>query len=179
VNPGLMRRFALEDAFTFVDYSVPQLQQALELKMKEHDVCATDAAVGTAMDILARARQRPSFGNIGTVDNILSRAKIRFQERQAKLPWDARSPDAPFEPVDFEADFDRAGSAADNLAKLFADVVGCEDIVKRLGTYQAVAQAAKARGKDPRDLVPMGYVFKGPPGRSEIGWYMVPKLNVY
>jgi hypothetical protein len=97
------------------------------------------------------------------------RQKIRFQERQAKLPWDARSPDAPFEPVDFEADFDRASSAADNLAKLFADVVGCENIVKRLGTYQAVAQAAKARGKDPRDLVPMGYVFKGPPGRSEIG----------
>jgi hypothetical protein len=182
----MRRRFALEDAFVFKDYSVPELRLALEWKLGEHEVTATPAALEVAMSSIVRARQRPNFGNIGEsfshvglyppaltimhlgeIENLLGRAKVRSQARQAALPWQERAPDAPLEPVDFEVDFERADHAADNLATLFADLVGCEEILAKLGTFQAVAQAAKARGRDPRDLVPMNFVFMGPPGTGK------------
>ncbi|KAG6919535.1 hypothetical protein DXG01_005125 [Tephrocybe rancida] len=65
VNPGLSRRFAMEDAFNFEDFTTPQLLQILELKMKKDDLAATDSAKVTAMQVLDRARNRKGFGNGG------------------------------------------------------------------------------------------------------------------
>lgn len=102
------------------------------------------------------------------MENLLSKAKVRYQERQATLPSEERSPDAAFEPQDFDPDFNRGQNAASNLAKLFEDVVGCEEIVAKLQSYQRVANKAKSIGKDPRDLVPTNFVFKGPPGMTSV-----------
>lgn len=168
MNPGLKRRFALEDAFQFDDYSDSELRDALDWKLKVQDLTATDVAKDVAIDVLSRARNRPNFGNIGEVENMLSQAKTRFQKRQASLPADKRSPVAPFEPEDFDPDFKRGENAAINLAKLFEDVVGCEDTVKKLGEYQQMAHSMKALGMDPRDSVPTNFIFKGPPGTVSI-----------
>jgi transcriptional regulator with AAA-type ATPase domain len=154
----------MENAFTFADYTEDELLQALGWKLKAYDLSATDAAKKVAMEVLNRLRNRPNFGNIGEVENLLNRAKIRYQERQSKLPTHERSPDAPFEPIDFDPDFERDKHAATNLAKLFEDVIGCEDVVDKMSKYQKTAQTAKARDQDPRDLIPMNFVFKGPPG---------------
>lgn len=166
MNPGLSRRFAIEDAFQFKDYTEAELLQALEFKLKEHDLTATDAAKKVAMDNLNRARNRPNFGNIGEVENLLNQAKIRYQARQALLPVDQRSPDAPFEREDFDPEHDRNEHAATNLLRLFADVVGCDQIVEKLGNWQKMAKNMKALGKDPRDYIPTNFVFKGPPGTA-------------
>jgi hypothetical protein len=69
-----------------------------------------------------------------------------------------------FEPQDFDADFDRDEHASENLGKLFADVVGCEAIVKKLTDYQRIAKVMKARNENAGDLIPTNFVFKGPPG---------------
>lgn len=167
MNPGLSRRFAIENAFHFHDYSNPELLSALELKLKEQDLTATDVAKNVAIETLSRARNRPNFGNIGEVENLLSKAKANYQSRQASLPIQQRSPDAPFEPQDFDPDYKRSDNAATNLANLFADVIGCENIVSRLGKYQQMARTAKARGLDPREYVPTNFVFKGPPGQLD------------
>ena len=129
---------------------------------------ATDAAKRVAIEVLSRLRNRPNFGNIGEVENLLSKAKVRHQERQATLPSEERSPDAAFEPQDFDPDFNRGQNAESNLVKLFEDVVGCEEIVAKLQSFQRVASKAKAIGKDPRDLVPTNFVFKGPPGTTSV-----------
>jgi transcriptional regulator with AAA-type ATPase domain len=142
--------------------------QALEWKLKDQDLTATDHAKKVAIEVLSRLKNRPNFGNIGEVENLLGKAKIRYQERQSSLPFSQRSPDAPFEPQDFDPDFNRSKQASTNLKKLFSDVVGCEDIVNKLAQYQRMAQTAKARKHDPRDLVPTNFVFKGPPGRSTL-----------
>ncbi|KAJ7583678.1 P-loop containing nucleoside triphosphate hydrolase protein [Mycena floridula] len=167
VNPGLSRRFAIDNAYEFKDYSDSELLQALEFKLKEHDLTCTDAAKQVAMDVLNRARNRPNFGNIGEVENLLNKAKLRYQERQASLPYEQRSPNAPFEPSDFDVDFNRGENAASNLAKLFEDVVGADEIVEKLGKWQQMSKNMKALGKDPRDHVPTTFVFKGPPGTGK------------
>lgn len=119
------------------------------------------------MDVLNRAKTRPNFGNIGEVENLLNRAKTRYQERQALLPLAQRPADAPFEPVDFDADHDRNSHAATNLAKLFEDVVGCDQIVEKLGNWQKMAKNLKVLGKEPRDHIPTNFIFKGPPGTGK------------
>lgn len=101
------------------------------------------------------------------VENLLSQAKSRWQERQANLPVHQRSADAPFEPQDFDPDFERGKSATTNLPKLFEDVVGCDDIVAKLAGWQRMTQNLKNKGKDPRQTVPTTFIFKGPPGTGE------------
>lgn len=137
----------------------------MNLKLKNQDLDATDAAKNVAIEVLSRARQRLNFGNAGEVENLLTQAQGRYQTRQASLPVQDRSLDIVFEPRDFDANFDRNANASDNLSKLFEDVVGCERIVQKLGEYQRIARAMKVRNMDMRDQIPTNFIFKGPPGR--------------
>lgn len=166
VNPGLTRRFQLSDAFRFDNFNDSELQEILELKLKDQDLDATSQSVSTAIDVLSRQREGLNFGNGGAVENLISKAKASYQIRQSKLPAAQRSIDFVFEPQDFDPDFDRASGAGTNLQELFKGVVGCVDIVDKLDGYLKVAKGMRAQGIDPRGQIPMNFVFKGPPGRS-------------
>ncbi|KAJ7791646.1 P-loop containing nucleoside triphosphate hydrolase protein [Mycena olivaceomarginata] len=163
VNPGLSRRFNIESAFRFEDFTDPELREILEFKLKAQHLDATDAAKDVAIENLSRARIRPNFGNAGEVENLLGLAKKRYQAR----PHPKTTLDVVFEPQDFDPDFDRSIHASTNLTKLFADVVGCDDIVQKLREYQALTNNAKTHGKDVRNLIPTNWVFKGPPGTGK------------
>jgi hypothetical protein len=164
VNPGLARRFAIENAFRFEDFNDSELREIMDYKLKIQDLSATDAAKDVAIEVLSRSRNRPNFGNAGELENLLSIAKNNFQKRMSHLPYSARSPDISFEPQDFDLDYERSANAASNLKELFKDVVGCDKIVNQLEGYQRIAHASKEQGRDPRDLIPTNFVFKGPPG---------------
>jgi SpoVK/Ycf46/Vps4 family AAA+-type ATPase len=82
-NPGLKRRFPLEEAFRFHDYDDKQLNEILRIKMAKEEITASKKAMDVAAEVLRRARDRPNFGNGGDVDNLLNQAKARFRERKA------------------------------------------------------------------------------------------------
>jgi hypothetical protein len=67
VNPGLSRRFSLADAFHFQDFSDSEMRQIHELKLKDQGLDATKKAKSVAVEVLARARNGPKFGNAGEV----------------------------------------------------------------------------------------------------------------
>ncbi|KAJ7756428.1 P-loop containing nucleoside triphosphate hydrolase protein [Mycena maculata] len=167
VNPGLSSRFAIEDAFRFEDFTDSQLREILDQKLKNKDLKATDPAKIVALEVLSRARHRPNFGNARDVENLLSQAKLRHTARSRTLPPQDRPVEIVFEPRDFDADFDRGANASVNLAKMFKDIVGCDHIMEKLGDYQRIAVVTKERGMDPRLLIPMNFVFKGPPGTGK------------
>ena len=167
MNPGLARRFRIEEAFRFEDFDDTELLQMLNLKLKDQDLDATDDAKRVAIDFLGRERNRPNFGNGGAVENLLGSAKARYQARQAKLPLAQRTYHAVFQPSDFDPDFDRVAKSADNLVKLFEDIVDSDKVVAKLERYQKVARYMRSKGKEPREareLIPTNFVFKGPPG---------------
>ncbi|RXW21350.1 hypothetical protein EST38_g4498 [Candolleomyces aberdarensis] len=167
VNPGLARRFKVEEAFKFENFTDDELLKILELKLKDQDLGATDPAKNVAIGLLSRLRNRPNFGNGGEVENLLSKAKEQCLARRSKLPLNQRPRNMIFEPQDFDKDFDRAANAQQNLVKLFEDIVGHEDIVEKLGDYQKIAQNCVELGREPRERVPTNFVFTGPPGTGK------------
>ncbi|KAJ3507971.1 hypothetical protein NLJ89_g6009 [Agrocybe chaxingu] len=167
VNPGLARRFKIEDAFQFEDFSDTELQQIMELKLKKQDLGATDEAKRVAIELLRRMRNRPNFGNAGEVENLIVQGKTRCLARRQKLPSAERPVDVVFEPGDFDPDYKRSENAPANLTKLFSDIVGHSEIIQRLRNYQEIANTCKARGMDARDRIPTNFIFTGPPGTGK------------
>ncbi|KAG2072157.1 P-loop containing nucleoside triphosphate hydrolase protein [Suillus decipiens] len=166
VNPGFARRFAIEDAFMFEDFTEPQLQEIFERKLSDQDLGATEKAKQIALGLLSRRKNRPNFGNGGEVENMLTFAKDRYLKRQASQPSHL-SQDIVFEPEDFDPNWDRDQHAAANLIELFEDMVGCEAVIQKLGDYQNMAQGMKASGLDMRKQIPTSFIFKGPPGTGK------------
>lgn len=166
-NPGLARRFPLSDAFDFEDFNDDQLRQILELKLRKQDLSATKEAKEVAMNVLIRAKHLPNFGNAGEIENLLSHAKSAHQTRHSKQPSDQRPWEIMFEPMDFDAEHDRELRASENIAELFKDDVGRDDVIAQLGGYQKVATGMKAKHIDPRSHIPFTFVFKGPPGTGK------------
>jgi hypothetical protein len=164
VNPGLARRFAIENAFQFEDFNDEELREIMDYKLNNQDLSATDVAKDVAIEVLSRSRNRPNFGNAGELENLLSVAKNNHQKRMSQLPYSARTAEMLFQPQDFDPDYDRSANATSNLKELFKDVVGCEKIIQKLEGYQRIAHASKQGGRDPRNLIPTNFVFKGPPG---------------
>ncbi|KAK3356293.1 P-loop containing nucleoside triphosphate hydrolase protein [Lasiosphaeria hispida] len=169
VNEGLSRRFKIEDAFRFEDFSRPQLEEIMRLKMKEQDLGATLSAVAVAMGILDRTRAQPNFSNAGEVVNLLDTAKVNFQLRQDSVPRPKHDASVVFEPADFDPNFarrhDRAGSDSGCSSPL-EGLVG-EDVIKKLEELAKYAQVVKASGGSPWDLVPTRFNFKGPSGTGK------------
>ncbi|KAJ4477292.1 P-loop containing nucleoside triphosphate hydrolase protein [Lentinula aciculospora] len=164
VNPGLTRRFSIEDGFRFEDFTSEQLVEILELKLKQQSLGATNDAKKVAQEVLTRAKMRPNFGNGGDVENLITKAKLNYVNRSRGT--DTRDASVIFEPADFDPQFNRLHNS-NQLDELFKDVVGCEDIVEKMRRWQKVAQTGKMRGEEVSDLVPTTFVFKGPPGTGK------------
>ncbi|KAJ4019062.1 hypothetical protein NW752_004802 [Fusarium irregulare] len=168
-NPGLARRFPLDTAFVFENFSDEALGKVLDLKLKKEKLTTTDKAREVAMEVLKRASVRPNFGNGGEVDNLLSKAILARSSRIAK----EKNPDiedldaVPLEPQDFDADYDRLSHAVKNTRALFNEFVGFEEIISKFESYQYMVQGMRMRNVDPRPYVPFTYVFKGPPGTGK------------
>jgi hypothetical protein len=166
VNPGLSRRFPLDSAFVFEDFADDELRQILDLKLKQQGFEATDQGKNVAMEVLGRARNRPHFGNAGEVDILLNGAKARHQQR---LSTGKKSKIAStLEAQDFDEDFDRGERAETNIRMLFEGAVGGDSIVAQLEGYQATVRNMKTLDMDPREQIPFNFLFRGPPGKTNV-----------
>ncbi|KAF5642693.1 ESX-1 secretion system 1 [Fusarium sp. NRRL 52700] len=168
-NPGLARRFPLDNAFVFDNFSEDTLGKVLDLKLAKEKLVASDKAREVAMEMLKRASVRPNFGNGGEVDNLLFKAiSARFRRTAKEKKLQNEDLDRlPLEPQDFDADYDRLSQAATNTRALFDEFVGFEEIISKFESYQYMVQGMRLRNVDPRPYVPFTYVFKGPPGTGK------------
>ncbi|KGO64122.1 ATPase, AAA-type, core [Penicillium italicum] len=166
VNPGLSRRFPIDQAFVFEDFTSSELDAILNLKLKEQGFGITDLGRSVVLEMLERARNRPHFGNAGEIDNLLNTAKMRYQKRLSSTKRPSSVPDSLLDAPDFDEDFDRADKK-ESVAKMFEGVIGCETIVAKLEGYRQMVQSLRRLDLDPRTQLPFNFVFRGPPGTGK------------
>lgn len=164
VNPGLTRRFPLDSAFNFEDFTDAELESIFDLKLKQLGFKTTKDGKKVALEMLSRARNRLNFGNAGEVDILFNKAKLRHQQRIAKGKQKIA---AIFEAPDFDPDFERGERAATNVDMLFNGVIGCEEIVAQLKGYQTAVANLKALDMNPYEQLPFTFLFRGPPGTGK------------
>lgn len=165
VNPGLSRRFPMDQAFVFEDFTQKELDMILDLKLSGQGYEVTDRARRVVLEMLERARNRTHFGNAGEIDILLNAAKMHHQRRlSAKTPI-TPVPDAILDAVDFDKNYDRAEKSNTSVSKMFEGVMGCENIISKLEGYQQMVKNLKRLNMDPRQQVPFNFVFRGPPGK--------------
>lgn len=164
VNPGLSRRFPVERPFRFENFNVAQLVQILRKKMAEGDLESTPEAIDAAKAIFERALMRPNFTNAGEVDSCLATAKLNYEARISRQPFDLQDPDAVFEAVDFDPDWDRGSHAGELDCRAALEGRVHADIVDTLVSIHKRCFGAKNCGINPREVVATNFVFKGPPG---------------
>lgn len=170
-NPGLGRRFPLDQAFKFPGFSQTALGEILDSKAKKQKVEMTDKARDVAMEMLKRASVRPNFGNAGELDNLLTKGVIARTKRLVDATKTSESDldlsNFLIEPQDFDADWERPKQSVAATRELFKDLIGFEEIVNKFESLQYVAQGMRLRGIDPRPYIPFTFVFKGPPGTGK------------
>ncbi|KAK0646884.1 P-loop containing nucleoside triphosphate hydrolase protein [Cercophora newfieldiana] len=170
MNPGLRRRFPLKQAFRFTNYSDAKLLDILTLRTASQGVTADEKAMSVAGEVLRRLKDRPNFGNGGDVENLLSQAKNRAQERKGNEPtrgFNEGDAAITLTKEDFDPDWNREATAALKCQKLFDGLVSFESVSEKFSGYQRMAHNLRRRGKNPREIVPFTFLFKGPPGTGK------------
>ncbi|KAJ1328245.1 stage V sporulation protein K [Microdochium nivale] len=166
-NPGFKRRFPMEQAFLFEDFTEDQLGLILDSKLATYSLRTTEEGRRTAMDVLKLSKQRSNFGNGGEVESLLTRAIANFQGRFGTIPTKDRlhiARDGILLPVDFDPDYLRMN---DNITADIKETSGLLGLDKQFAFLQSISlQAAgmKKLGKDPKAMMPFTLVLKGPPG---------------
>jgi len=163
-NPGLSRRFQLENAFEFEDYDDQALLRILQRDVaRRGKTLSFDTAKQAVRKVLAKARMRPNFGNAGAVDNAVSGAVVRAEARLEALPPAERALETELLLSDFVVE--KAHMADPSL--VFDGLIGCENIKARLAEYQAILTAASRAGRDPVDDLALTFCFQGAPGTGK------------
>ena len=168
-NPGLQRRFPIDEAFVFEDFDEEQLGKIFDLKMQEQSLSTTKEGRAVAMNVLKLAKQRPNFGNGGEVDKIISRAISNFRKRFIKIPSDMRLAclKVLLSEDDFDPEHSRSLHAEDEVDRQFEDLIGLDS---QIDVFRRLARQVKAMTKhklDPKPFIPFTFVIKGPPGSGK------------
>lgn len=157
VNPGLSRRFQLENAFHFPDFDDKALMRILMAKARDQQIGLTLSVAKRAVRTLAKARAKPNFGNAGAVDNMLSEAISRMQIRGGSNGGLI---------VD---DFAYSGDEHDesSLETLFDGLIGCREVRAEMDVLRNTVVFSKAQGKPAASSVSYNYLFLGSPGTGK------------
>jgi hypothetical protein len=167
-DPGLARRFRVEDAFHFPDYTNDELEQIMLLKAPAEGVSVTPAvAKAVVAAVLGKQRMKPNFGNAGAVANLLQTGKARRYARGGTLERDASTGGV----VLVESDF--YDSVATSTAQdVLAHLAGAEGVKAQICRLEKLVRLAKRRAElsgdafDPSPFLKC-YAFVGPPVRAE------------
>jgi SpoVK/Ycf46/Vps4 family AAA+-type ATPase len=165
-NPGLKSRFP--QYFLFEDYSNEQLASILLKMATEQGYVIRGAALEAATESLSRERAEKDFSNARAARNLLERAirrqAVRLGERRkgetaltiAELKRLVRN-----DVVGEESALRKTGEQA------LDELIGLANIKEAIREYRDLIQAAKARGRDPREALQPYFVILGNPGTGK------------
>lgn len=182
-NEGLQRRFQLQDAFDFEDFTADQMREIWRSKTKQLGIECEPGVEEVVMEIIERQRHKMNFGNAGEVDNLLESAKTRCLQRRLQGTQNHGTPstvnlsnasqysfigDVRLAKSDIDPEFDRLIQAGRDIDGLFKETIGCDQIKEKIKGYSKSAQSCKETDWEVRNIIPMTFIFKGPPGNVSL-----------
>ena len=84
-NPGLSRRFSVNQAFDFEDFSASELLMIAKRIIKASHLRASSLDLHQMVMLVDKKRAMPHFGNAGEIQTLISMAKERQSQRLSKL----------------------------------------------------------------------------------------------
>ena len=159
-NPGLSRRFRIEDAFHFADYNDDELVEIMQKRAEsDHLHVSKELARKAVVNVLAKQRAKANFGNVGAVNNLLNRGKERMMQRADRRKKGGRW-------VLVESDLYDETDPNDAF-KALSSLVNADKILEHIEQLQKRIKGQMQRGKDPKTLL-KNYCFVGPPGTGKV-----------
>jgi hypothetical protein len=161
-NPGLSRRFRIDQPFRFGNFTIEQLLVILRSKMRDQDLESSNNAIIAAREIFKKDL-RGNRTNAGIVDKALETAKMNYSRRISKMPSDPNNLNPKLEAVDFNLDV--VNTARINCREVMRGQIDGA-IIDQLEGYQKRHWKAKALGisLEDLDLIPTRFLFNGPRG---------------
>lgn len=86
VNSGLSSKFPLKSSFRFKEHSSAQLDQIMNVRMKEARVSCFPEASEVAIEMIRHAMVSPCFANARHVEQIVENALLSCQRRYLSTP---------------------------------------------------------------------------------------------
>ena len=168
-NPGLKRRFQVENMFRFEDYDDTSLVKIIHMKARAMNRNVGYEALMKAMEVLSKQRMKSHFGNGGAVVTLLSLASERAEKRMAQLSAQERAASRELIAADFApADDAEASARKANPSVVLEGLVGCKAVREQLEELQQIVESAREENRDPlMDLGSLNFVFTGPPGTGK------------
>ncbi|KAI0117806.1 P-loop containing nucleoside triphosphate hydrolase protein [Nemania sp. FL0031] len=172
-NPGLSRRFPIEQPFRFNNFTLEQLSEILQFKMKDQDLPYTNGALAAACEIFERDLIKGARTNVGIVDHALEMAKLNYSKRVSKTAFNPQNPCPALQAVDFASDLTK--TAQINRSNEMHGQID-QEIIGKLEGYRKRHLKVKEGGINPAtlSLIPTRFLFHGPPGtgKSTVARYM-------
>eukprot|EP00762_Andalucia_godoyi_P008529 ANDGO_01319.mRNA.1 Protein cfxQ homolog len=163
-NPGLARRFPLEKAFYFADFTDDELLRILNNKVQQLGISVSTNAQRVAIEELKKLRCKPNFGNGGAVDNLLSKARENCAKRCKNMSV-AESVNQ--SKVLLEEDFVAGAPPRRSLEAILAGLVGSDGIRTTMIAMKQTVDFWRDKGVDPISKLFLNFRFVGPPGTGK------------
>ena len=155
-NPGLARRFRLDEPLMFKDYDDVDLVKIMLFQAHKLDLSISHVlAAGAVRHVLSKQRAKPGFGNAGAVDNLLRSALQKAHKRDDLKKTSLGQ----LELVERDLYTPPVPGAARAKLKSLANV---DAILKQINRLEELV----ANTSDPMSLL-KNYVFAGPPGTGK------------
>ena len=160
-NPGLKRRFNLEEGLVFEDFSDDELRKILKDLVVNASLSIDPSTLDYAVKLIAQKRRMDDFGNAGECSALLDRAKMKLSARKTAVT-------VPLPNHLIVKDFTGEETSAEKAKGAFADLEATDHIMDLINELEDTMLEAKAQGRDPASIVDdLHMIFTGPPGTGK------------
>jgi hypothetical protein len=176
-NPGFARRFNVDEALMFDDFTDSELKEILKGIVAQAGLVIDPVTATEVIRMLAEERRLPAFGNAGAVESLVGRAKVNKALRLANAFTAYREAEAPAKKLKLApphpdrlelADFVRQDTRTGNTREMFSGLYHVEHVHSMIDEMEALIRQGQAENKTPAQLLAGCHmIFLGPPGTGK------------
>jgi small GTP-binding protein len=169
-NPGLRRRFPMENVIEFPDYQPAELYAIFQKMLTEVKLAISESAQSQLEKVIEGmyALRKPGFGNAGEMRNLLDALR---RCRASRVQRSGLPQTAPIEPEDIPPKYEgyilTSAAQPEEILKELNDFIGMKELKEQLRLWVGQLKYQQRYGKSAQKAPLMHMVFSGNPGTGK------------